>query len=317
MKDYKYLVANGQRMNPITYAYLETTNYCNLDCSFCNRKDVIGPLKHMSLEDWSKLLNGIKHHPIEEVKLMGMGEPLLHPHFDHVCRMFKETFPKSKLVVATNCQYNIKEGLEFSEKDYDEIDNYAKAVGMDWFASAWDYESQNFLSKYNLSVNKVASAMATNQEILELVAGERKLTYLSTGMCDLPQIDNAVAVFKSFDCPFVLMHSVAEYPAPESALNLRCILTLKERYECRVGYSGHESSVSPSIVAATLGACAIERHITLDRAMYGSDQSASLEPHGIETLVSQVRKISVVMGDGKKRISNGERINEKKLRYWL
>jgi len=214
-------------------------------------------------------------------------------------------------------QRDQKEALEFSENDYDEIDNYAKAVEIDWFASAWDYESQKFLRKYDLSVNKVASAMATNQEFLELVAGERKLTYLSTGMCDLPQIDNAVAVFKSFGCPFVLMHSVAEYPAPESALNLRCILTLTERYECRVGYSGHESSVSPSIVAATLGACAIERHITLDRAMYGSDQSASLEPHGIETLVSQVRKISVVMGDGKKRISNGERINEKKLRYWL
>ena len=214
-------------------------------------------------------------------------------------------------------QRDQKEALEFSENDYDEIDNYAKAVEIDWFASAWDYESQKFLRKYDLSVNKVASAMATNQEFLELVAGERKLTYLSTGMCDLPQIDNAVAVFKSFGCPFVLMHSVAEYPAPESALNLRCILTLTERYECRVGYSGHESSVSPSIVAATLGACAIERHITLDRAMYGSDQSASLEPHGIETLVSQVRKISVVMGDGKKRISNGERINEKKLRYWM
>jgi len=102
--------------NPITYAYLETTNYCNLDCSFCNRMDVIGPLKHMSLEDWGKLLDGIKHHPIEEAKLMGMGEPMLHPQFDEVCRIFKETFPNSKLIVATNCQYNIKEGLEFRRK---------------------------------------------------------------------------------------------------------------------------------------------------------------------------------------------------------
>ena len=103
-------------LNPITYAYLETTNYCNLDCSFCNRMDVIGPLKHMSLDDWEKLLDGIKHHPIEEAKLMGMGEPMLHPQFDEVCRMFKETFPNSKLIVATNCQYNIKEGLEFRIK---------------------------------------------------------------------------------------------------------------------------------------------------------------------------------------------------------
>ena len=103
-------------MNKITYAYLETTNYCNLDCSFCNRTDVIGPLKHMSLEDWGKLLDGIKHHPIEEAKLMGMGEPMLHPQFDEVCRMFKEVFPNAKLIVATNCQYNIKEGLEFRRK---------------------------------------------------------------------------------------------------------------------------------------------------------------------------------------------------------
>ena len=103
-------------MKPITYAYLETTNYCNLACSFCNRDEVIGPLKHMTLENWGKLLDGIKHHPIEEAKLMGMGEPMLHPQFDEVCRMFKEIFPNAKLIVATNCQYNIREGLEFRRK---------------------------------------------------------------------------------------------------------------------------------------------------------------------------------------------------------
>ena len=103
-------------MNKITYAYLETTNYCNLRCSFCNREDVIGPLKHMSLDNWGKLLDGIKHHPIEEAKLMGMGEPMLHPHFDEVCKMFKETFPNAKLVVATNCQYKIDEGSRFRDK---------------------------------------------------------------------------------------------------------------------------------------------------------------------------------------------------------
>ena len=104
------------QINKITYAYLETTNYCNLRCSFCNREEVIGPLKHMSLDNWGKLLDGIKHHPIEEAKLMGMGEPMLHPQFDEVCRMFKEVFPNAKLIVATNCQYNIKEGLEFRRK---------------------------------------------------------------------------------------------------------------------------------------------------------------------------------------------------------
>ena len=104
------------QLSKITYAYLETTNYCNLRCSFCNREDVIGPLKHMSLDNWGKLLDGIKHHPIEEAKLMGMGEPMLHPQFDEVCRMFKETFPKAKLVVATNCQYKIDEGSRFRDK---------------------------------------------------------------------------------------------------------------------------------------------------------------------------------------------------------
>ena len=133
---------------PITYAYLETTNYCNLDCSFCNRKEVIGDLQHMPLYQWEKLLDGIKHHPIEEAKLMGMGEPLLHPHFDHICRMFKETFPKAKLVVATNCQYNIKEGLEFRRKFqeclkyidllYFSIDGWDESYERDRAPAKWD-----------------------------------------------------------------------------------------------------------------------------------------------------------------------------------
>ena len=159
--------------------------------------------------------------------------------------------------------------------------------------------------------------MATNLEYLDLVAEERKLTYLSTGMSNISEIDSAIDVFRSSNCPIILMHSVSEYPAPEEALNLRCIVTLRDRYNCRVGYSGHESSVSPSIVAAAIGACTIERHITLDRAMYGSDQSASLEPVGLETLVAQIRKIPVVTGDGVKRVTSAEKKNADKLRYWL
>ena len=122
-------------MDKITYAYLETTNYCNLDCSFCNRDEVIGPLKHMSLENWGKLLDGIKHHPIKEAKLMGMGEPMLHPQFDEVCRMFKETFPKCKLIVATNCQYNIKdkfrECMKYIDMLYFSIDGYKESYERD------------------------------------------------------------------------------------------------------------------------------------------------------------------------------------------
>ena len=128
--------------NPITYAYLETTNYCNLDCSFCNRMDVIGPLKHMSLEDWSKLLNGIKHHPIKEAKLMGMGEPMLHPQFDVVCRMFKETFPECKLIVATNCQYNIndkfRECMKYIDMLYFSIDGWGESYERDRAPAKWN-----------------------------------------------------------------------------------------------------------------------------------------------------------------------------------
>ena len=128
-------------MDKITYAYLETTNYCNLDCSFCNRTDVIGPLKHMSLEDWCKLLDGIKHHPIEEAKLMGMGEPMLHPQFDEVCRMFKETFPKCKVIVATNCQYNIndkfRESLKYIDMLYLSIDGYEENYERDRAPAKW------------------------------------------------------------------------------------------------------------------------------------------------------------------------------------
>ena len=128
-------------MDKITYAYLETTNYCNLDCRFCNRTDVIGPLKHMSLEDWGKLLDGIKHHPIEEAKLMGMGEPMLHPQFDEVCRMFKEVFPKCKLIVATNCQYNIndkfRECMKYIDMLYFSIDGYEKNYERDRAPAKW------------------------------------------------------------------------------------------------------------------------------------------------------------------------------------
>ena len=156
-------------MDKITYAYLETTNYCNLDCSFCNRTDVIGPLKHMSLEDWGKLLDGIKHHPIEEAKLMGMGEPMLHPQFDEVCRMFKEVFPKCKLIGATNCQYNIndkfRECMKYIDMLYFSIDGYEKNYERDRAPAKWK-KLMRFLDQFesvdrhecNVVVNYVVNA---------------------------------------------------------------------------------------------------------------------------------------------------------------
>lgn len=209
-----------------------------------------------------------------------------------------------------------KEGLEFSAAEFDEIDAYCKKVGIDWFASAWDVESQEFLRRYDLKYNKVASAMTTNLAFLEVVASEGRMTFVSTGMCTPDNVERAVEVFRRLGCPFILMHSVSTYPAAEEDLNLRCIETLRARYGCPVGYSGHEVAVSPSLMAAMLGAVAIERHITLNRAMYGSDQAASLEVDTFKRLVTMIRKIPAVLGNGEKRIMAGEEEVAKKLRYW-
>jgi len=210
-----------------------------------------------------------------------------------------------------------KEGLEFGKLEYDEIDRYCKQVGLEWFASAWDVPSQEFLRQYDCKYNKIASAMAIHPGLLEAVASEGKHTFISLGMCTYEECDRAVEIFKKHDCPFTLMHTVSEYPAPESSLNLLALHDLRNRYECAVGYSGHEPSVSPSVIAAALGASVIERHITLDRSMYGSDQSASLEGPGLNIMVSQIRKIPVVLGDGDKHITDKEKEIAGKLRYWL
>jgi len=209
-----------------------------------------------------------------------------------------------------------KEALEFGPEEYDEIHAYCRTVGIDWFASAWDAPSQHFLRRYELPYNKIASPMIAHRELLETVAEERKPTFISTGMSAYEQIDAAVAVFRRHHCPFVLMHCVAEYPAPEHALNLRCLIELRRRYRCQVGYSGHEVTMIPAVLAAMMGAVAVERHITLSRAMYGSDQAASLEKRGLELLVSYIRTIPFVLGDGVKRMTPAELTNAKKLRYW-
>ena len=158
--------------------------------------------------------------------------------------------------------------------------------------------------------------MATNQEFLKLVAEQKKPTFVSTGMCTMEQIKNIVDIFLTENCPIVLMHTNSEYPSPEENLNLSMLNTLKNEFGVPVGYSGHEVSVSPSYAAVVLGAVAVERHITLDRSMYGSDQSASLEPIAFERLVSMIRKFELILGDGVKKITKGEEEIAKKLRYW-
>jgi N-acetylneuraminate synthase len=206
--------------------------------------------------------------------------------------------------------------VEFNFADYQEINQYAKELKIEWSASAWDTQSQKFLRQFRLPFNKVASAMLTHLKFLEEVASEQRLTYVSTGMSELKDIDAAVNIFRSADCPLVLMHTTSTYPALDSELNLALIPFLSHRYQLPVGYSGHETSVSPSVVAAALGACAIERHITLDRSMYGSDQAASLEERGLHDLVAMVRKITVVYGEADKRVLESEKPIARKLRNW-
>jgi N-acetylneuraminate synthase len=213
-------------------------------------------------------------------------------------------------------QLDQKKGLEFSFEDYKIINDYCERNKIIWFASAWDVNSLIFLDKFNLKYQKVASAMITNIEFLEELANRKKYTFISTGMCTIDMIDKAVDVFNKKNCKFSLMHSVSTYPAKDQDLNLRMIYTLKKRYNCEVGYSGHEPSVSPSLVACGLGASSLERHITLDRTGYGSDQSASLEENGLSQLVNAVRKVKFILGNGKKIFLEEEKKVAKKLRYW-
>jgi len=208
-----------------------------------------------------------------------------------------------------------KLGLEFNKEEYDIIDKYCKQNEIDWFASAWDIESQLFLREYNLKYNKIASALITDKELLKVVAEEKKHTFISTGMSTIDQVKEAVQVFKDLNCPFELMHTNSSYPMKLEEANLKCITTLKDQFDCDVGYSGHETaSYLVCVCAAVLGATTFERHITLDRSMYGSDQSASLEFDGLQRMVRDLRQIESILGDGVKRVWDSEIPVMKKLR---
>ncbi len=210
-----------------------------------------------------------------------------------------------------------KEGLEFGEREYSEIEKYCREKGIEWYASAWDVESQEFLRQFNCKYNKIASTMIVDENFLKVVASEGRHTFISTGMIELDGIDKAVKIFRDAKCPFELMHTVSTYPMNDEDANLNCIPMLRERFGCDVGYSGHEVGLAVSYGAAALGITSLERHITLDRAMYGSDQAASVEPSGLRQLVSVVKKIEKAMGDGKKRFLKQEVPIAKKLRGHL
>ena len=208
-----------------------------------------------------------------------------------------------------------KEGLEFGQEEYSIIDKYCKEKKIEWFASSWDTDSQLFLRNFSLNHNKVASAMLTNHELLNTIAEEKKHTFISTGMSEIKQIESAINIFKKNNCSFELQHSNSSYPMKIEEANLRCIETLRDEFNCDVGYSGHEAlGYLICVCAAMFGATSIERHITLDRTMYGSDQAASLEPQGLDRLVRDVRRIDVILGDGIKKVWPSEIPVMKKLR---
>lgn len=214
-------------------------------------------------------------------------------------------------------QRDQKQGLEFGLDQYTEIDHYCKNIGIEWYASAWDLNSQKFLQQFNCKYNKIASAMLVYSELLEEVANEKKYTFISTGMSEYSDIDKAVEIFKKHDCKFELLHTVSTYPMKDTDANLLLIPSLKDRYNCDVGYSGHEVGLAISYAAVALGASSLERHITLDRSMYGSDQSASVEPAGLRQLVGAARKINASLGDGIKKVTKEEIPIAQKLREHL
>lgn len=208
-----------------------------------------------------------------------------------------------------------KEGLEFGVEEYREINRYCKEKGIEWFASAWDLESQEFLRQFDLRYNKIASAMIVYEDFLKELASEGRHAFVSTGMSTEEDITKAVEVFRSANCPFTLMHCISTYPMNDEDANLNAIKTLRGKYNCDVGYSSHEVGLAVSYAAAALGITALERHITLDRAMYGSDQASSVEPAGFRMLVGAIRKIEKAMGHGKlgyleKEVSIAEKLRQ-------
>ncbi len=211
---------------------------------------------------------------------------------------------------------NYKKKIEFGEKEFYKISKYCKDIGIDWFCSAWDLNSLKFLKNFKMKFNKVASPMLTHIELLNAIAKDKKLTFISTGMSRMIDIQKAVKIFKKNKCDFVLMHCVSNYPCDEKNLNLNLIKTLKQKFKCKIGYSGHETTVSPSLAAWFLGADYIERHITLDRTLFGTDHASSLEENGIRHFTEQLYKFPSMLGNAKKTISNAEKKLIPKFRYW-
>jgi sialic acid synthase SpsE len=208
-----------------------------------------------------------------------------------------------------------KERTEFWEEDFGTIDSYAKELGIDWFASPWDVPSVEFLEQFDPICYKVASASLTDDQLLGALVAKGRPLLVSTGMSTPQEIEHAVEVVRGV--PFALAHATSTYPCPPSELNLRMIPELARRYDVPIGYSGHETGLQTTVAAVTMGATFVERHITLDRAMWGSDHAASVEPQGLQRLVRDIRTVEIALGDGQKRVYDSELPIRSKLRRTL
>lgn len=218
--------------------------------------------------------------------------------------------PRESPFGATNG--DLKRGLEFDFEEYQEIDRYCREVKMPWFASCWDEASVDVIARFDVPCFKIASASLTDDNLLRHTRATGKPIVLSTGMSTVEEIDRAVKILGNKD--LVILHACSTYPAYYEELNLNAIQTLRDRYQVPVGYSGHETGIPSSVAATVMGACMLERHITMDRSMWGSDHAASLEPNGITRLIRDIRLIEKSMGDGVKRVLEREQPIIHKLR---
>ncbi|MCG2686742.1 N-acetylneuraminate synthase family protein [Candidatus Parcubacteria bacterium] len=260
-----------------------------------------------SLDIAKQLIDGAKEAGCDAVKFQKRNIDIVYT---------KEELDKLRESPWGTTNREQKMGLEFTLADYKEIDDYCKMKKISWFFSAWDVQSQRDMRVFSVPYNKVASAMLGHTELLKEIASEGKYTYISTGMSTFDELDVVVKLFRDMKCPFELMHCDSTYPMTNGMANLKMIKVLKDRYGCNVGYSGHEKGRVVSFAACVLGATSIERHITLNCTMYGSDQAASIEINELCKLVRDVRLIDEIMGDGNKAISPTEKSTREKLRYY-
>ena len=279
-----------------------------------NRVFIIGEIginHNGSIENAIKLIDFAKKYDFDAVKFQKRTVDLVFS---------PEELNKDRETPFGKKNGDLKRGLEFGKKEYDIIDNHCKKVGIHWFASPWDLESYKFLMDYKPKYIKVASCLLTVKPLIRQIAQNNSYkTFISTGMSSIEEIDEAVNIFKNNNNNnFELMHCVSTYPCKNEEVNLNIIKTLKKRYDCNIGYSGHEEGLQISVAAVALGATSIERHITLNRTMFGSDQAASISPEGMRILSRDIRTVEEAMGINKKDILESEVPIRKKLSnvYW-